>query len=178
MNLRERLGRYLSPPLFPVRIRDLPNVRFHDVPPGEFEIGGFKVLADLVSHPGPTLGYRLEEDGASICYIPDHEPALAGGALASEPEWMSGFRLAQRCQVLIHDSQYTDEEYAERVGWGHTSHSHLLAFAAATDVDRLVTFHHDPGHNDADLDAIHEDLATRAEGFEVVPGKSGLVLEV
>lgn len=178
MNLRERLGRYLSPPLFPVRIRDLPNVWFHDVPPGEFEIGGFKVLADLVSHPGPTLGYRLEEDGGSICYIPDHEPALAGGAIGSDPEWMSGFQLAHGCQVLVHDSQYTDDEYTDRVGWGHTAHSHLLAFAAATDVERLVTFHHDPGHNDADLDAIHQDLIARADGFEVVPGKSGLVLEL
>ena len=178
MNIRERLSRYLSPPLFPVRIRDLPNVWFHDVPPGDFEVGPFKVLADLVSHPGPTLGYRLEEDGASICYIPDHEPALAGGAVSTDPEWMSGYRLARGCQVLIHDSQYTDEEYADRVGWGHTSHSHLLAFAAGAGVERLVTFHHDPGHDDSTLDAIHEDLRRRADGFEIVPGKAGLVIDL
>jgi ribonuclease BN (tRNA processing enzyme) len=86
--------------------------------------------------------------------------------------------LANGCRVLIHDSQYTDEEYAERVGWGHTSVSHLLAFAAATGVERLVTFHHDPGHDDAALDTIHEDLSERADGFEVVPGKTGLEIEI
>jgi phosphoribosyl 1,2-cyclic phosphodiesterase len=56
--LKERLNRYLSPPLFPLRVRDLSNVDFHDVPPGTFDIDGIQVTADLVSHPGPTLGYR------------------------------------------------------------------------------------------------------------------------
>ncbi len=176
--LRERLARYLSPPLFPVRLRDLENVWFHDVPPGTFEIDGVTVTADLLCHPGPTLGYRLEEAGASVVYMPDHEPALGLAALPTDPEWTSGSDLARGAQVLIHDTQYFDEQYPTRVGWGHSTYGHVTDFARMTEVGSLITFHHDPSHTDEMLDAAHEALAERADGFEVVPGKAGLVIDL
>ena len=75
--LRERLSRYLSPPLFPVRLRDLPcRLSLHDVPLGRFEIPGFAVRSALCATPGPTVGYRLEDQHGSLAYVPDHEPAL------------------------------------------------------------------------------------------------------
>ena len=78
--LRERLTRYLSPPLFPVRLRELPcRLVLHDVPLEAFEIGPFHVTAALVCHPGPTVGYRIAADGATLAYLPDHEPALGLG---------------------------------------------------------------------------------------------------
>ncbi len=58
-DLRSRLGRYLSPPLFPVRVRDLHTTTFHDAPFSPVAIGGLTVVADMVIHPGPTLGYRI-----------------------------------------------------------------------------------------------------------------------
>ena len=77
MDLRSRLARYLSPPLFPIRLRDLPcRLTLHNVPLGGFEIGGLQIAAALVLHPGPTVGYRITENGASLAYLPDHEPAL------------------------------------------------------------------------------------------------------
>ena len=176
--LRARLTRYLSPPLFPVRVRELPEVVFHDVPPSSFEIDSLKVDADLITHPGATLGYRLTEDGSTLTYLPDHEPALACLHFPNEPEWTSGYDLAARADVLIHDAQYTDEEYAERIGWGHTSVSQLVAFAELTEVKRLVTFHHDPPHTDAMLDDLHEKLKPRVNGYELVPGKTGLTIDV
>jgi ribonuclease BN (tRNA processing enzyme) len=176
--LQERLNRYLSPPLFPVRVRDLPNVVFHDVSPGSFEINGIAITADLVSHPGATLGFRLEEGGKTLTYIPDHEPALGSNDFPNDQEWTSGYHLAQGADVLIHDSQYTDEEYRERVGWGHSSYTHLLAFAAMTGVRRLMTFHHDPAHSDSTLDETHERLKESARGFEVVPGTHGAVIDI
>ncbi len=176
--LRERLARYISPPLFPVRLRDLENVWFHDVPPGLFDVDTVSVTADLICHPGPTLGFRLEEGGRTLVYIPDHEPALGARDFPGDPEWTSGFDLARGADVLIHDSQYTDDEYLSRVGWGHTAHRHLLGFAAMTGVERLVTFHHDPSHSDDVLDAIHQSLSEEADGFEVVAGTHGLVVEI
>ena len=71
--LAERLVRYLSPPLFPVRLRDLPSLHLHDVPPGRVPVPGFKIHADLVIHPGPTLGYRIVEDGNTVTDWEDEE---------------------------------------------------------------------------------------------------------
>lgn len=176
--LKERLALYLSPPLFPVRLRDLENVWFHDVPPGVFEVDTVSVTADLICHPGPTLGFRLEEAGATLAYLPDHEPALGARDFPGEASWTSGHDLAQGATVLIHDSQYTEEQYLTRVGWGHSSYRHLLDFAAMTGVGTLVTFHHDPSHSDEMLDEVHRRLAKEADTFELVPGKAGLSFDL
>ena len=176
--LRERIARYLSPPLFPVRVRDLANVTFHDVVPGEFDLGSMHVVADLISHPGSTLGYRLSENGSVLTYMPDHEPALGNLDFAAGPDWTSGYHLAEDSDVLIHDAQYDDAEYQERVGWGHTSISQLASFAKMTRAKRLVTFHHDPAHTDPQLDDLHHELASLLEGPELVAGTAGLVVDV
>ena len=176
--LRQRLARYLSPPLFPVRVRDLSNVIFHDVVPGRFQLGSIEVSADLISHPGSTLGYRLVENGATITYLPDHEPAFGARPFPGEPEWTSGYDLARGADVLIHDAQYDDDEYRERVGWGHSSTSHLAAFAEMTEVERLVTFHHDPAHTDDMLDILHDRLESLLGDTRLVPGITGLVVDV
>jgi phosphoribosyl 1,2-cyclic phosphodiesterase len=177
-DLRARLARYLSPPLFPVNMRELPcRLSLHDVPLGRFDIGSLRLAAALVCHPGPTVGYRIIEEGISVAYLPDHEPALGAPSFPQSPEWTSGFDLAAGADVLIHDSQYTLAEYAEHVGWGHSAVAHALAFAALTGARRLVTFHHDPGHDDQELDQLHEEARRLAAGFELIPGQEGLSLE-
>lgn len=176
--LRERLSRYLSPPLFPVRVRELSNVFFHDVPPSTFELDGLTVTADLILHPGATLGYRITEDDRTLAYLSDHEPALGDRDFPCGLEWMSGLRLADGADVLVHDAQYTDGEYQERIGWGHSSTTHLARFAETARVARLVTFHHDPSHTDADLDGLHERLTERMSGVDLLPGTAHLVVDV
>lgn len=95
LSLEARLSRYLSPPLFPIHLRDLPSVSCHHVPCPSFGIGPFRILTALVSHPGPTVGYRIEADGGVISYLSDHEPALClrNGQWPGR-EWVSGFDLA------------------------------------------------------------------------------------
>jgi phosphoribosyl 1,2-cyclic phosphodiesterase len=153
-SLDERLSRYLSAPLFPVEIGDFPaSFVFHDVGDEPWEIGSARLVAEHVSHPGATLGYRVEADGASIAYLPDHEPAIGVDLERLTSDWVSGFSLAAGATVLIHDAQYTDLEYLEHVGWGHSSVSQAVSFAVMADVSRLLLFHHDPVHTDEDLDA-------------------------
>jgi ribonuclease BN (tRNA processing enzyme) len=113
-DLRARLTRYLSPPLFPVRIRDLASqLELHDVRVEPWAVGGFTITCAGIVHPGPTVGYRIAADGARVAYMPDHEPIL-GGPLTT-PAWLSGYILARDVDVLLHDGQYTDEEYAQRM---------------------------------------------------------------
>ncbi len=155
-HLRERVSRYLSPPLFPVSLSEAPSsVSFDDVPREPWRIGGALVEAQPVEHPGPTVGYRIEEAGRVLVYLPDHEPYLTA-SLDDEPEWISGWALASGADVLLHDSQYTEDEYPSRVGWGHSSVAHAAAFACAADVGRLALFHHDPMRSDDDLEVLHD----------------------
>lgn len=177
MTLSERLSRYLSPPLFPVRIRDLPALRFHDLRPGTYDIGNFEVTADLVCHPGPTLGFRITDGSKTVTYLPDHEPAL-GGDFPRAAVWTSGFDLSYGVDLLIHDFQYTAGEYEERVGWGHSSIPQTLLFAGQVEAKRLVSFHHDPEHDDSTLHRIHEEASEFDLPFELIPGTGGLTLDV
>jgi phosphoribosyl 1,2-cyclic phosphodiesterase len=175
-HLRQRLARYLSPPLFPVQLPDLCcQLQMHDVTREDrFTIGPFEIEAALVCHPGATVGYRISADGATLCYLPDHEPALGCPNFPREAEWTSGYQLARDVDLLIHDAQFTDEEYPSFVGWGHSALTHTLAFAAAAGVRRLVPFHHDPAHTDGDLDDLYEEiLRSQALPFELLPGMEG-----
>ena len=154
-SLRERLASYFSPPLFPVHIDDIPSrLTFHDVPEEEWELGPARVRAEPVNHPGPTVGYRLEENGRSLTYISDHEPALGIDLQSVSPEWISGHALAYGADVMLHDAQYTEDEYPSRVGWGHSSIAHTVQFGLIAKVRRLLMFHHDPLHTDAQLEAM------------------------
>ena len=120
-SLEDRVARYISAPLSPVEVRELPcSVSFRDTPPSEWQIGSATIRTEAVNHRGPTLGFRITEGDTTVCYIPDHEPALGASLADLEPEWISGYDLARDADLLIHDCQYTDEEYPEHVGWGHS----------------------------------------------------------
>jgi phosphoribosyl 1,2-cyclic phosphodiesterase len=160
-SLRDRIARYISAPLAPVEVRELPSLVFRDAEPMEWRIGAARVLAQSVTHRGPTLGYRIEEGETTLTYIPDHEPGLGTSLADLEDDWISGFELADGASMLIHDCQYTDEEYPAYVGWGHTPVSDALAFARRTRAQRLLLFHHDPLHSDDFLDALGADIALR-----------------
>lgn len=154
--LQDRIARYISAPLSPIEVRELPcDVSFRDAPHTEWEIGSARVRAASVTHRGPTLGYRLTEGDTTLCYIPDHEPALGADLQRDGEEWISGFDLARDADLLIHDCQYTEDEYPAHVGWGHSSLEQTLTFARRTGARRLLLFHHDPLHSDDFLDRLH-----------------------
>lgn len=174
-DLRTRLTRYLSPPLFPVRLRDVAaRLELHDVPTGKFAIGGLEVTAQAVIHPGQTVGYRVSDGASTMTYLPDHEPALGANSGLASAEWASGHDLAQGSDLLIHDAQYTAQEYEERVGWGHSQIGDAVALAALAGARRLVTFHHDPAHDDEELDEmLAEGRRLAPAALEVLPGQEG-----
>ena len=155
LSLKERLARYMSPPLFPIDVHDVPcTATFHDLPTEEWTIGSATVTAQAVEHPGPTVGFRITENGRTLAYVPDHEPAALGDFRNESPDWIDGFAIAEGADVLMHDCQYTDEEYGERRGWGHSSFSDAVAYAEVTGAKQLLMFHHDPTHDDDQLESI------------------------
>jgi phosphoribosyl 1,2-cyclic phosphodiesterase len=171
--LLDRIARYISAPLSPLEVGELPcSLSFRDASQSEWRIGPATVRAAPVNHRGPTLGYRISEGGSSLCYLPDHEPRLNCDLANDPPERISGLELAQRATLLVHDCQYTDEEYPAHEGWGHSSLSDALAFAWRSEAERVVLFHHDPMHSDAFLDRLH---ATATERWAELGGPPGAV---
>jgi phosphoribosyl 1,2-cyclic phosphodiesterase len=162
LSLRDRIARYISAPLTPVEIRELPcHMSFREADPTEWQIGPARVRAASVTHRGPTLGYRVSEGDASVVYIPDHEPGLGTPLDQLEDEWISGLELARDSDVLIHDAQYTDAEYPLHLGWGHSSMSDVLTLAHRARARKLLAFHHDPLHSDDVLDEIADEAQLR-----------------
>lgn len=180
LSLRARLARYLSPPLFPVVLRELEcNLTLHEIPSEEIHTGAFSIRSHLVCHPDPTVGFRIADRGAVVTYLPDHEPALGARRFPGRGDWVSGYDLARGADLLIHDAQYTDAEYATRVGWGHSAMKQALTFAGLASVKELVPFHHDPSHSDQDLDRIFADLLAETQpAFRVTPAMEGAVFEL
>jgi phosphoribosyl 1,2-cyclic phosphodiesterase len=180
LSLRDRISRSFSPPLFPVDLRAVPAaVTFHDVPREPWEVEGATITGALVMHPGPTLGYRIEADGVTFAYVPDHEPALTG--VTGRPrEWISGASIAAGADVLFHDAQYSADEYESRIGWGHSSVEDAVAFWRAVGGGELYLFHHEPEHADESLLALEERARTVAgrNGAEPALAREGMVLEL
>ena len=178
--LQVRLNRFLSPPLFPIPLRDIPSqLQIHEMPATPVEIGPFHITAEYISHPGATLGYRVQSGARVITYLPDHEPVIGRSALYPEEDWISGFDLALNADLLIHDSQYSQEEYQSKFGWGHSSVEMACEFGARTGAKKLVLFHHDPTHSDAQLDAMWEKLM-QGENFDfpIQMAVEGMEIEV
>jgi phosphoribosyl 1,2-cyclic phosphodiesterase len=179
--LLSRLARYISAPLAPIEIRELPaHVTFEDVSGSKWQFGPATIEAAFVNHRGPTLGYRITDGGVTVAYIPDHEPALGQRLDSSPPEWISGMDLARDADLLIHDGQYTEAEYAGRMGWGHSAVTDTVEFARRSGARRLALFHHDPLHDDAAVDALTEAARTLADGSleRIDAAREGEVVEL
>ena len=179
-SLQERIRRSFSPPLFPMDLHEIPaKLSFRDVPKQPWTVEGATIVSGLVMHPGPTVGFRVEADGACLAYLPDHEPALTGAFQERSRDWISGASIAENADLLLHDSQYFDDEYAQRVGWGHSSVDSAVAFAHAVGARRLVLFHHDPRHADRMLEQLEVEAASLTGASEQAPilAREGLVLE-
>jgi ribonuclease BN (tRNA processing enzyme) len=155
--------------LFPIGLSEAPaEAVFEDVAREPWRIGSALVEAQTVEHRGPTLGYRIEDEGRALAYVPDHEPYLTA-ALDDPPEWISGWGLAAGADLLFHDSQYTSAEYPGRLGWGHSSGAHAATFARAAGVRQLAMFHHDPMRSDGALDELYDEVAELVRNDQAPP---------
>jgi phosphoribosyl 1,2-cyclic phosphodiesterase len=167
--LEEMISTYLSPPYFPVPFERMDaSISFQEIEHESWELDGVQVSSTRVQHPGPTLCYRLEENGRSFAFVPDNEPGLKRD---------SGLDLAGDADLLLHDSQFTDEEYETRVGWGHCALSHLVVYLGDAAPRRAVMVHHDPSHTDAELERLLDSAREASSRGDLVLGHEGLELE-
>ena len=152
--LRQTLASAVKPPFFPVELAGFHGeIEFVDTSDEEFSIGVYKVRARAVPHPGHTLGFRIEADGRSLAYVPDHQ---APPDRASVPDQV--LELCRGADLLVHDAQYTDEEFEAKPHWGHSTVAYAVKVAAEAGARQLLLFHHDPSHDDREVELL-ADLA-------------------
>jgi ribonuclease BN (tRNA processing enzyme) len=122
-------------------------------------------MARVIPHSGVTLGYRIEAEGRAMAYLSDHQAPLDRRSITD-----SVLELCQGVDLLVHDGQYTEDEFSSKSDWGHSTAAFAVHVAAEAQVKKLLLSHHDPSHNDRDLDRILT-LARRlpeAKGIEDV----------
>jgi phosphoribosyl 1,2-cyclic phosphodiesterase len=160
-SLQSTLEVQMESPYFPVSFKDLPgNIQIEEVKDLEFSIGKLKVRAAQTKHPGVAMGYRVETSAGAICFVPDHEsaPGESPGAVGD---------LIAGADVLLMDSQYTADEYPQKVGWGHGCLDDVVRVACDAGVRRLYLFHHDPTHDDEFIERMVGRARELASGYDI-----------
>jgi phosphoribosyl 1,2-cyclic phosphodiesterase len=179
--LGEVFAQMMRPPFFPILPDQLAGeVRFHDTGDDDFPIGHAKVRSRWVRHVGPTLGFRVELNGVSVAYVPDHGP----GCKPEHPDDYIPSEMLELCDgvdLLIHDAQHTKAEYESKRHWGHCTIEYAVHVARESGARRLALFHHDPAHDDNTLEEIERgaiEYAARIGAPGVIAAYEGLVLDL
>lgn len=179
--LEEALAGQMEYAYFPVKLRDLRSrLRFVELEEGFLRVGDARVETQYLNHTAPTLGYRITSGGATVAYVTDHEPFWAPhGRRLAHPGDEAHVAFLRGADLVIHDAQYCATEYADKVGWGHSTEEYAVDVALAAGVRRLALFHHDPGHDDAEVERLEQRARERAgTKMDVFAAAEGLTVGV
>jgi ribonuclease BN (tRNA processing enzyme) len=155
--------------------------------------GGLRVTTKYLNHSILCLGYRFEYNGKSIVTAFDHEPfrnlfptspadpgyneeAAREGELAAAEENEKVIRFFQGADIFIRDAQYTESEYDQHMGWGHSSYGQAVGDAVKAGVKKMVFFHHDPNRTDVQLEQLEKEYRTKAP-METMMAREGMRVE-
>jgi len=185
--LRNLISGQMDSAYFPVEMDDMcADLRFEALQEGRLEVDSIPIETIFVNHPGNALGYKLYLDDTVLVYISDNEPFESPppeeaneyiGEDGSEKliDFITG------ADILVHDAQYTLEEYENKITWGHSPYDYTVNLAAKAGVQKLILFHHDPLHNDEKIDEIlagAKNIAASADSpLEIQAASEGLALE-
>jgi ribonuclease BN (tRNA processing enzyme) len=148
--LKDALNAAVQPPTFPIHMDEFRGELIAiDTLDEDFSIGSAKVMARAVPHSGVTLGYRIEAEGRTMAYLPDHQAPLDRRSISD-----AVLELCHDVDLLVHDGQYTEDEYSTKADWGHSTAAFAVHVAAEANAKKLMLTHHDPAHSDRDLDRI------------------------
>jgi phosphoribosyl 1,2-cyclic phosphodiesterase len=168
--IRYALTELMMAPLFPVPLEIFQcKLSFHDFKAGETlrPYPDVEVQTSPLNHPNGATGYRVNYKGRSICYLTDTEHRQGGIDQAI-------IGLIRGADLVVYDGMYTDDEYKNRVGWGHSTWQEGARLCEAANVGQYCVFHHDPDHNDDFMDEVARQVATLRPGSIVA--KEGMVL--
>ncbi len=153
MSMRGLISGQMDGVYFPINIKEFgATVSFHDLGEERFAIDTVEIQTMFLNHPGKCLGYRMDYKDRSICYVTDNEIYPESNRLYNESYVNKLADFVSDTDALITDCTYTDEEYEDKIGWGHSSVSQVVELADRARVKNLCLFHHDPDQTDDDID--------------------------
>ena len=164
-NLEESLSGQMQYSYFPVKLQELATrIHYTELEEGFFRIGEILVETQYLNHTAPTIAYRISADGATVAYVTDHEPFWhTPGRTSHHPGDQRHIDFLRGADLVIHDAQYTSEEYTSKLGWGHSPTDYVTDVAIEADVTRLALFHHDPAHDDDTIKRMEDAQRIRAQ---------------
>jgi len=170
--LQRALEAQMGPAHFPVRLQQMRALQpVRELSREATKFGGLVVRTIRLNHPGGCTGFRIESAAGHIAYLPDHEPYRSNGGQGGRTAELAQSELIEfvrGADLLVLDTQYTAEEYERRVGWGHGCLPDSVQLAIDAGVRRLILFHHDPTHDDQQLDHIVETARAMAVGSSLI----------
>jgi phosphoribosyl 1,2-cyclic phosphodiesterase len=165
-SIETALRKLMRSPYFPVDFSALPaEITFHEVNATPFTAGALKFTPIRLNHPNGGCGYRIEEKGKTLVYLTDNE--LEYGKPGGDTEYFES--MCAGADMLLHDAEYTDEEYHHYESWGHSKFTDAVRLAAAANVKRLGLFHINARRTDLEMDAIVQSAGEliRTSGFDI-----------
>jgi diguanylate cyclase (GGDEF)-like protein len=183
-NLEESLSGQMHYSYFPVKLGDLQSrIHFAELEEGFLRVGNVLVETQHLNHTAPTIAYRITGDGATLAYVTDHEPFWRpDGNHFLHPGDQRHVSFLKGADLIIHDAQYTEEEYLSRLSWGHGTFDYATDVAISAEAQRLALFHHDPNRDDDELSHLEELAQKRARErsgtIEVFAAAEGMEFEL
>jgi len=181
-SLEEAMAGQMEYSYFPVKLRDLRSrIHFTELEEGFFRVSDVLVETQYLNHTAPTIAYRITGGGTTIAYVTDHEPfwKIEDGML-HHPGDQRHVAFMRGADLVIHDAQYSEDEYRQRVGWGHSTIDYAVDVAMAAGARRVALFHHDPTHDDVTLARLEAAARERARSagstIEVFAAREGMEL--
>ncbi|MEJ2054501.1 MAG: MBL fold metallo-hydrolase [Calditrichaceae bacterium] len=180
----------MDPTYFPIEMKEMGStMNFKALYEGQYNIEGIPVETLYVNHPGNALGYKFQLDGKQLVYISDNEPFISADKMNDPNQVLLGEDSNQKLinfithvDVLVHDAQYTEDEYQKKVTWGHSPVEYTVDIALKAEVKKLVLFHHDPMHDDNTIDEMLEHARKFAKSsggnIEILAASEGLLIEI
>jgi phosphoribosyl 1,2-cyclic phosphodiesterase len=201
LDIKNAVSAQMRAPFFPVGTETwLANIEYME-PPEENKIdhGPISFTYQSVHHPGTTFGYRIHVNGKDVLYVSDNECLFLNKAIRQkyaefskeekelydamqQEEYDAELDLIKDADILIHDAQYTPEDYSKKTGWGHSCYIDTVNTAIDAGVKELYLYHHDPNYDDDAIQKIEENalkiIDDRSSDLKCHIAKEGLTVEI
>jgi phosphoribosyl 1,2-cyclic phosphodiesterase len=179
-SLKETLSRIMAAPNFPVNFDSIQaGISYQDTCADSLRLGSMTITPIALSHPNQGNGYKFEEDGKCFVFLTDNELGFRheGGL-----EYQDYLQFSHGADLLIHDAEFTEEEYRKTRGWGHSVYKDALKLALEAGVKKLGLFHHNQERFDAAIEAMvdecHKEIALHGADLECFAVRQGTQLEL
>ncbi|MFT5425104.1 MAG: phosphoribosyl 1,2-cyclic phosphodiesterase [Gammaproteobacteria bacterium] len=198
--MEQNISSQMQAPYFPVGTETwLAETNYLDPKVDSLMYGPMKVDFSNVHHPGITYGYKIEVNGKTVIYASDNECKFIEKSIKHrtdelneeelelfnemiQEEHQSELNFFKNADILIHDAQYTPEDYNKKRGWGHSCYIDTVTTAIDANVKELYLFHHDPNYDDKAMEAIHKHsiaiIKERGSSLVCHLAKEGMIVDI